>query len=116
MRKKAAMKRRAMKAAAPAPPPPAKFNPVKAALNRESGPCKLISSELRNTKGMWYDGDGSMFTMDPNSGIYSFPSGNLEPHRVTQVAKASGLVDLTVLFVPDKSSTCMAMVPSVVLL
>lgn len=101
---------------APAPPPPAKFNPVKAALNRESGPCKLISSELRNTKGMWYDGDGSMFTMDPNSGIYSFPSGNLEPHRVTQVAKASGLVDLTVLFVPDKSFACMAMVPSVVLL
>lgn len=101
---------------APAPPSAAKFNPLKAALEREPGPCHLITSELRNTRGMWYDGDGTMYTMDPDSGIYSFPSGNLEPHHVTQVAKASGLVDLCVLFVPDKSLARMGTFPSVVLL
>jgi len=99
---------------APAPPP-SKFNPMKASLGGgDQGPCHLISNEIKSTRGMFWDGDGTMYTMDPTSGIYSFPAGNLEPHRVTQVAKVTGTVDLQILFVPAFAS--MQSIPSAMLL
>lgn len=103
------------------PPPSTQkkgMNPMKLSLQngKQSGPCRLISNELTNTIGMFWDGDGTMYTADPNSGIYSFPSGNLEQHQVKKVVDASGLVDIEMLQIDTKSIASVGTTPSLVLL
>merc|ERR1719236_53153 len=47
-----------------------KMNPVALSLKKagETGPCGLISNEVSSTKGMVWDGDGTVFALDPKSG------------------------------------------------
>jgi len=102
---------------APAPPPE-QMNPMQIGLKGggQKGPCRLISSEIKGTVGMFWDGDGTMYTADPASGIYSFPSGNLEQHNVKQMVKISGLQDLEILMVGEKSIASLGSAPSVILI
>jgi len=85
----------------------AALNPAKLSLKGGGegpvGPCRRISSEITSTRGMVWDGDGTVFTADPEKGIYSFPSGNSEPHRVTKVVEFVGLYDMDLLQVSNDS-------------
>eukprot|EP00746_Dinoflagellata_sp_MGD_P162499 gnl/MRDRNA2_/MRDRNA2_90088_c0_seq1.p1 gnl/MRDRNA2_/MRDRNA2_90088_c0~~gnl/MRDRNA2_/MRDRNA2_90088_c0_seq1.p1 ORF type:complete len:372 (+),score=68.57 gnl/MRDRNA2_/MRDRNA2_90088_c0_seq1:205-1320(+) len=76
-----------------------KLNAVELSLKNggETGPCRRISSDISATKGMVWDGDGTVYALDPKSGIYSFPSGNIEEHKVTEIMKIEGLEDMDVL-------------------
>lgn len=76
-----------------------KMNPVALSLKKagETGPCGLISNEVSSTKGMVWDGDGTVFALDPKSGIYSFPSGNMEEHHLVKLLEVEGLVDMDLL-------------------
>lgn len=98
-----------------------KLNPVKLSLkNGGSGggpppPCRRISSDIANTKGMVWDGDGTVYTLDPEKGIYSFPSGNIEEHKVEEVLSFEGLVDMDLLQVSSALMKTMPSVTSIVL-
>lgn len=77
------------------------MNPSKLSLKAgaQQGPCHKITSDIALTKGMVWDGDGTMFTVDPESGIYSFPSGNIEEHQITKLVDFVGLETLDMLWV-----------------
>lgn len=91
------------------------LNPAKLSLKGGSGgnlgPCRRITSDIVSTKGMIWDGDGTVYTLDPKSGIYSFPSGNIEEHLVTKVIEFEGLVDMDLLQV---SFAAMKAMPSLI--
>jgi hypothetical protein len=93
------------------------LNPVKLSLKNGGGgppgPCRRITSEIVSTKGMVWDGDGTVFTLDPKKGIYSFPSGNAEEHHITTVVEIEGLEDMGMLQI---SYASMKAVPSVIFL
>lgn len=76
-----------------------KLNPIALGVNggSQTGPCRLISSSVVKAKGMVWDGDGTVFALDPDSGIYSFPSGNIEEHHLTKILDQAGLFDMDVL-------------------
>jgi len=76
-----------------------KINPIQLGLNggSQKGPCRLISSEIVSAKGMVWDGDGTVFALDPQTGIWSFPSGNIEEHHLVKLLDMQGLYDMDVL-------------------
>lgn len=53
--------------------------------------CKRITDEVFEPASLKWDGDGTVYFVDRQSyGIYSFPSGNLQPHRPTLLATLGG--------------------------
>lgn len=86
-----------------------KLNPAKLSLKNGGGgapgPCRMITNEITKTKGMVWDGDGTVYALDPTSGIYSFPSGNNEEHHVVQMIEQQGLFDMDLLQVSVASMT-----------
>jgi len=98
----------------PASPKKKPLNAVKLGLkggSEPNSPCRIISSSIHSTKGMVWDGDGTVYALDPNSGIYSFPSGNIEEHRLTKMIEMEGLFDMDMLQV---SFSTMKAAPSVI--
>jgi len=66
------------------------------------GSCAMISDELRDPQGIVWDGDGTVYVADGTvNKIYSFPSGALEAHVLSEVAapgsKVHGLALLQVV-------------------
>lgn len=88
------------------------INPVMLSMKKApQGPCHKITSEISNTKGMVWDGDGTVYTLDPAKGIYSFPSGNMEEHKVKELVSVSGLTDMSMLQVSNPAAKA---VPTVI--
>jgi len=65
------------------------------------GACVQISSNISDAQGIVWDGDGTIYVADSTAGkVFSFPSGSLEKHHLTEVVSAAprvlGLAFVTV--------------------
>lgn len=96
------------KAAAGCKAPPKNFDQEKdrqskflAVEGQDSSLCPLIATGLSNPKGMIWDGDGTVFVIDKATGVWSFPSGNLEQHKLTKVVEYTGFADLDLMIIDD---------------
>jgi len=67
--------------------------------------CKLISAEATEPQGITWDGDGTVYVADAaGSKVWSFPSGALMEHHLTEVCSAPRVHGLVLVQVPDKEA------------